>query len=163
MVLFASLLLEFICKQRNLVVHDGERSSSLSLGRNLNASFLSYSSSLCVPNCTASSSQQLPPPPFGLKININAAVRSNFSVAARVVRNSDSLIISVVSGKFCCISPLAAEASALLMAALLVKDKGWNYMVFETDCQVVASQVRSLSASCPWEVRDIVSNLLMAL
>ena len=55
---------------------------------------------------------------------------------------------------------LVAEAHGWLLATSLAKANGWDSVVFETDCQLVASHFRGVSESCPWEIKEI---LLLAL
>ena len=45
---------------------------------------------------------------------------------AGVVINSEGVIVSIESKKVSCVSPLVAEAHALLLAASLAKANGWD-------------------------------------
>lgn len=130
-LLFASLCIELIWKERNKIVHDKERTPLDQLIWELRSLFVSYSAALLQPPQIVSSqlSKWLAPPSPFVKVNVDAAVRSFFSVVAGVARDSEGRVLGVFAEKIASIDPLVAEGSALLVVIDFAVSRDWRFVV----------------------------------
>ncbi|GLU18503.1 hypothetical protein SLE2022_348000 [Rubroshorea leprosula] len=98
-------------------------------------------------------------PPNGIiKINTDASFSPNSGVAAlaMVGRNSNG---ELCFGKTWCdmaLTPLMAEADALLKAVHFAEDNGIQDAIFESDNQVLISSIQQPFKPLPWEARSLI-------
>ena len=76
---------------------------------------------------------KLPPWPW-IKINVDAVVRPEFAVGIGFARNDQGEVVATRAEQCDCPYSLVAEARAILMAAKLGIDKGWDLIIVESDC-----------------------------
>ena len=96
MAIFASLCIECIWKERNKIIHDKVKSPIDQIIRELRLMMESYSVDI-LPSPVGSTDLQrlwLSPPGRWIKCNVDAAVRSSFSVTARIARRVPLLACS---------------------------------------------------------------------
>ncbi|PON48859.1 Allosteric substrate binding domain containing protein [Parasponia andersonii] len=128
-------MVEFIWKERNSILHGGIPSSPDSLYRSLSVAASSYSSALCNERDSATAPVRwLQPPPPWVKINMDAAVRVEASIAAAVARNEQGSVLGRKTKEFPYPNPLVAEALALLHGLEFAVANEWKFVVLESDC-----------------------------
>ncbi|GLT61404.1 hypothetical protein SLA2020_341140 [Shorea laevis] len=101
------------------------------------------------------------PPQGTLKVNVDASFSPNLGSAALAMVGRDS------NGELCfgktwfcmALSPLMAEAAALLKAVRYVIDIGIHEVIFESDNQVLISCLQQDHKSCPWEAKSIIMSI----
>ena len=99
------------------------------------------------------------PPRHGLKINVDAAVGPRFSIIAAVTRDWRGNVVFAGSRKVNTTIPFQAEVEAVRWALFLVPDLRCDFVSVETDSQVVARLISNTTASPPWRIKFLCSDL----
>ena len=99
------------------------------------------------------------PPRHGLKINVDAAIGPRFFVIAAITRDWRGNVVFAGSRKVNTTIPLQAEAEAVRWALSLAPNLRYDSVSVETDSQVVAKLISNTTASPPWRIMFLCSNL----
>ncbi|XP_059436361.1 uncharacterized protein LOC132169326 [Corylus avellana] len=158
--LFVALVMDFIWRARNLLIHDGLQPSS-------SQAIVQVSSSLNH-HITAWRELDLPtlwvPPVVGyVKGNFDVAVKGSFAVVAAVISDDMRNIISVATQKLNSTDVLQGEASVALLAARLVVSSGCDKLMLEGDALLVVLAINNPSLFSSWTFANCIYNISLVL
>ena len=117
---------------------------------------------VCSPPAYTSADQPswIPPPLFGSKINVDAAISTSHACLAAVARDHHGVPLKILARITKVASPLLAESEALLWAVQLAIREGWNHGIFEGDAKSCFDAVNSPDLPSPWIIRTSTENIL---
>ncbi|XP_023905690.1 uncharacterized protein LOC112017471 [Quercus suber] len=161
-LLYGAILCDVVWKQRNSSIFENMDINLDSVAARIFSLFVEHKnarSPLVRPQAPASALGWVAPPRLGLKINVDVAVGTRFSVIAAVTRDWRGNVVFAASRKVNTIFPLQAEAEAVRWALSLVPNLRCGSISVETDSQVVANLSSNLAAPSPWRIRFLCSDL----
>ena len=161
-LLFGAILYDVVWKQTNLSIFENMGVNLEGVAARISSLFVEHKSarpSLVSSQVSASALGWSFPPRHGLKINVDAAVGPSFFVIAVVTRDWRGNVVFAGSRRVNTTFPLQAEAEAVRWALALVPDLRCDSVSVEIDSQVVANLISNTSASPPWRIRFLCSNL----
>jgi ribonuclease HI len=94
------------------------------------------------------------------KANCDAAVGDALSTLAVVVRDWRGIVVLAISRKANTSIPLQAEAEALLWAAQLANDHGFDRVCFESDSKICMDALLCNSTDLPWRIQSCLSAII---
>ncbi|GLU20287.1 hypothetical protein SLE2022_364950 [Rubroshorea leprosula] len=115
------------------------------------------------PDKPQQSSWSRPPQDF-IKINVDATYvpDSGSAALAMIARNSNGQICFGNSWLCVALSPLMAEALAMLRAIKSAINRGLHAVIFESDNQALISYIQQHEKLLPWEVKPVIMNISQA-
>ncbi|XP_023884279.1 uncharacterized protein LOC111996524 [Quercus suber] len=114
-----------------------------------------------VPNPDPSPGLSWAPPPLGwIKINTDAALSSSKVSLAVLARDHNGVPIKAWARISKNLSPIQAEAEALLWAVKLAKRESWSHIIFEGDAKGVFDSLTSKRVPPDWSIRAAVTDIL---
>ena len=67
--------------------------------------------------------------------------------------------MAVYADRCDCPHPLVAEARAILRAAQLAIDKGWDVIIVESECQEAVESIDDGVTTVPWVISNVVNKI----
>uniref|UniRef100_A0A2N9EYL8 Reverse transcriptase domain-containing protein n=1 Tax=Fagus sylvatica TaxID=28930 RepID=A0A2N9EYL8_FAGSY len=130
--------IEAIWNLRNRVLHNGEHINLDAIVNNIESRILEYKLSKEPPN------QKVPteparwccPPPNVVKLNVDAAIASDFSTLAVIARDSNGNILKAWAKRSSHSDPLQAETCAILWALKLAAEESFLHILVEGDSKI---------------------------
>jgi hypothetical protein len=158
--LFASLVLDFIWRARNLLVHKGTVTSP-------SLAFFQLSRIVHM-HVTARRDCSLPslwvPPDVGwLKANFDVAVKDSFAVAAAVLSDDQRNIFAAATQRLFSTDVLQGEAAAALLAVRLAVSSGCDHLLLEGDALLVVLAIKNPSLFSSWNFSHCISDISLVL
>jgi hypothetical protein len=158
--LFASLVLDFIWRARNLLIHEGTVFSAgqafFQVSRTLNFHVDAWKSCI-LPSLWA-------PPAVGwFKANFDVAVTHSFAVAAAVLSDDSGNIIAAASQKLVSRDVLQGEAAAALLAVRLAVFSGCEQLLLEGDALLIVLAINNPSLFSSWCFAHCISDISLVL
>uniref|UniRef100_A0A2N9GTN8 Reverse transcriptase domain-containing protein n=1 Tax=Fagus sylvatica TaxID=28930 RepID=A0A2N9GTN8_FAGSY len=153
--------IEAIWNLRNRVLHNGEHINLDAIVNNIESRILEYKLSKEPPN------QKVPteparwccPPPNVVKLNVDAAIASDFSTLAVIARDSNGNILKAWAKRSSHSDPLQAETCAILWALKLAAEESFLHILVEGDSKISFDAIQGES-TVPWSISSIVSNVI---
>jgi ribonuclease HI len=153
--------IEAIWNLRNRVLHNGEHINLDAVVNNIESRILEYKLSKEPPN------QKVPteparwccPPPNVVKLNVDAAIASDFSTLAVIARDSNGNILKAWAKRSSHSDPLQAETCAILWALKLAAEESFLHILVEGDSKISFDAIQGES-TVPWSISSIVSNVI---
>jgi hypothetical protein len=162
--LFASiqiaLTLELIWRFRNQVVFQVKLDCPLLLIKNLELRIVERVQSSLGDSCSKFATLWRPPNAGVIKINIDAAMSSDFATIAAVARNDLGLVVKACAKKIYSYDMCTAEALAIRWTIELAKLENWCEIIVESDAQVCVNVLLSDSVGCEWCIYNLYSDIL---
>ncbi|PON57500.1 hypothetical protein PanWU01x14_174060 [Parasponia andersonii] len=137
-LLFASLCVEAIWIECNLISHDNGDTCVVTIIHSLSMQLQNYRQVLSSdhdhdqlnihPTCW------LPPPPPWIKINVDVAIRNDVAIATAVARDDQGTVLDAYTSVVQLTYPLVIEVAAMLLGIHLTREQYWPKKVIESDC-----------------------------
>lgn len=157
-IIFASVCIDCIWEERNSIVHGTAPTPMTDLIRRVTNASQIHIADFLNGKVAPQPDSWLPPPPGWCKVNVDAAVRDEFSTCATVGRDGYGTTLFVAVLKVHLVDPLLAEALALKEGVMQALKSEFRFVVLESDCQLL---INCLSAAYqpPWSVRSIIDDI----
>ncbi|KAL5553244.1 hypothetical protein UlMin_040645 [Ulmus minor] len=160
--LFASVLLDYIWKYRNEIIHGGSVSNPQLLFESIYRSYSSLLAGWASPSSVCASSWS-PPPPDWIKVNLDVALVGSRGSIACVARGPDGSVLDWCVKIIAVMDLLVAECLALELAIDLASSHGWTAVIFEGDYKLVLDSLNSRNCSAFWSISTLLENCLVKL
>lgn len=103
-----------------------------------------------------------PSPPF-IKVNVDAAVRNDYSAVAAIFRNSDGKVVHGAAGWITGDDPTACEAEAMKMGVEEAVKSGFRSIVLEGDSKRVIDAINQFPRRIDWHIHDTIREIIGSL
>lgn len=87
---------------------------------------------------------------------MDVSISGGVSVTSMVVRNDEGRLVFIASLWGEETEPTKAELEALVWAARLAGENGWECVDWKFDAQAVVNEIRSLEDPCGWETGYLI-------
>ena len=162
--LFAIVLCDQICMNRNQTVWGNKLVDSIKLSIQINKVFIQHKQAWQSIIGEKENSPSWKPPPLGwIKFNFDAAVKLDKVVLAMVCRDNSGSIVAAESQEECPGEPLWAESKAALLVASLARREGFDRVVLEGDAQLVIKAILNPSTTPHWSINAIIEDIRLIL
>jgi hypothetical protein len=157
--IFAAVLCDLLWLSRNQAIHKGVIPDALKLADNIkrvsSEHFAAWSSKIKVVK------EKWCSPPLGFcKVNFDTAIREGFSAQAAVCRDSNGVILKILSQIRPSCSPVVGEALAAQLASVLATSMKLDRVILEGDSSVVISSLQNPSYVMDWNIDLIIKDTL---
>jgi hypothetical protein len=140
--LFAALVMDYIWRARNQLLHEGSQPSPNTAIHQISSTFNHRCNAW---NDLALSSIWTPPAAGWIKGNFDVAVRGSFAVAAAVISDDNGSIFAAATLKLNSADALQGEAHAALLVARLATSLGFGSFLLEGYALLVILAINSPS------------------
>jgi hypothetical protein len=100
------------------------------------------------------------PPPNLSKVNFDAAIQEYFSIQATVCKNSNGLIIKMLSQVRPPCSPVYGEALAAQLVGVLAISLKLDMFILEGDSSIVVSALQNPSLIMDWHIEHVINDTI---
>ncbi|PON97174.1 Ribonuclease H-like domain containing protein [Trema orientale] len=156
MLVYSSCLIEQTWRMRNEIKFQSKTFNLLWLHKLISAQYRESQESNENKTPRIHQKQWLPPPEGWMKINSDACMRENGSVGATLARNRSGSIVRAHATFLDFEDPLVAESAALLSSIGLALDNGFENVIFEVDCEVLARAINNSMDDLSWDARSVL-------
>jgi ribonuclease HI len=162
--LFASiqiaLTLELIWRFHNQVVFQAKPDCPLLLIKNLELKIVEHVQASLGESYSEFDTLWRPPNAGVIKINVDAAMYSDFATIVAVARNESGLVVKAWAKKIYSYDACIAEALAIRWAIELAKVENWCEIIVESDAQVCMNALLLDAVGCEWRIYNLRSDIL---
>lgn len=96
------------------------------------------------------------PPPHLVKINVDAAIRQDFSATVAVSRDSHGRVVHAAVGRVDCSKPTEGEAEALKLGIGEALKRGFISVILEGDSLRVMEAINAFPKKVDWRIHNII-------
>jgi hypothetical protein len=157
--IFAAVLCDLLWFSRNQVVHKGVIPDALKLAENIKKVSSEHFATWSLKKKVDKEKWSKPPPSF-CKVNFDIAIREEFSTQAAVCRDSNGVILKVLSQIRPSCSPVFGEALAAQLASDLASSLKLDKVILEGDSSVVISSLQNPSCVLDWHIDLIIQDTI---
>jgi hypothetical protein len=157
--IFSTVLCDLLWFSRNQAIHKGVIHDALKLAPNIKR--------VSREHYAAWSSKKKPvkeiwsKPPSGFcKVNFDIAIRDEFSTQAAVCRDSNGVILKILSQIRPSCSPAFGEALAAQLASVLAFSLKLDHVILEGDSSVVISALQNSTCVMDWHIELIIKDTI---
>jgi hypothetical protein len=157
--IFAAVLCDLLWFSRNQAVHKGEIPDALKLAEKIKKVTSEHFAAWSLKKKIVKEKWSKPPLGF-CKVNFDTAIREDFSAQAAVCRDSNGVILKVLSQILPSCSPVFGEALAAQLASDLASFMKLDQVIIEGDSSVVISSLQNPSCVLDWHIDLIIKDTI---